>query len=65
MSQEVLFGVKLVTKVPIGFLVRLDTKVVRKVTRCDFPLCILLFLRQLLMYNQQKTKHFVDCFVYF
>ena len=39
MSQGVLFGVKLVRKVPNGFLVRLDTTVVPKLTRCDF-LCV-------------------------
>lgn len=55
MSQEILFGVKLVTEVLTGFLVRLGTKVARKVTRCDFLLCIRLFLKQIAHAQLKKT----------
>lgn len=57
MSQEVLFGVKLVTKVPVGFLVRLGTKVAQKVTRCDL---FYFLIKTVFAYNWQKTQHFVD-----
>ena len=59
MSQEILFGVKLVTEVLTGFLVRLDTKVARKVTRCAFPLCFRFFLNQIAQVQSTKnTAHF-------